>query len=349
MFEPKYSITNKILTSISSIESAKALIENALLVPAWERSFQAEAIVRAVHYSTHIENNPLSYTEVSQILKGKSAEGDFRIRDYREIVNYREVLKFIEENMDENLKMNESLLLTIHKIITSNIVPEKFSGKFRKAPVVLVNSKTRNVSYRAPEYKKVPGLVAGLFDWYNSEKGESTHPVLKAGILHTQMARIHPFVEGNGRTARVMATLSLLLEGYDIRKFFCLDEHYDRDLSRYYEALQSVELNSGDMTVWLEYFSEGLAEELILIKKRVLNLSRDSFLKNKMGQKSLTDRQVKLLEFIQSRGYINNSEWRQVFPQISDDTILRDIKVLLEANLIKKEGKTKSARYLLKV
>ncbi len=349
-FNPKYTITNTILNNISRIESSRAIILNAPLVPAWERNFQNEALVRTVHYSTHIENNPLSYKQVSQIVHGKLDSNDVRIRDFKEIVNYREVLNYIDNELGKGKtpELNSNLLLKIHRIISKDLVPAKYSGVFRNVPVVLVNSKTQKVSYRAPDARFVPELLDSLFQWYNSEMKNGVHPVIKSGILHTQIARIHPFVEANGRTSRVVATLSLSLDGYDIKRFFCLDEHYDRDLPRYYEALQSVEKLEGDMTFWLEYFSEGLAEELERIKNRVLDLSQDMRLKKKLGQIALTDRQVKILSFIQDHGYINNSEWRDLLPKFSDDTILRDVKVLIDRHLIKKTGKTKSARYILR-
>lgn len=350
MFSPKYKITNRLLKSVSRIDASREVILNAAIVPAWERKFQDEALIRTVHYSTHIENNPLSYTQVSQIIGGRLEQSDVRIRDYKEIVNYREVLNYIDEAFppDSKKKLSKSVLLKIHKILTKGIIPRDMSGAIRKVPVVLVNSKTKNVSYRAPEAKLVDGLLDELFEWYNSEfTVENVHPVIKSGILHTKVARIHPFVEANGRTSRVMATLSLFEDGYDIKKFFCLDEHYDRDLPRYYKALQSVERKRGDMTEWLEYFAEGLAEELDLIKSRVLEMSRDSSLQKQIGQIALTDRQVEILSHIQQYSFINNQEWRRILPKFSDDTILRDLKVLISHGLVKKTGKTKAARYVL--
>ena len=348
-YEPKYTITHEILNNISRIESSRAIIVNSPLIPAWERRFQKEALFRAVHYSTHIENNPLLYKEVSLIMHGKLKSDDVRVRDYKEVVNYREVLKYLDKEIARKgkLKLDSDLLLKIHSIISEGLIPPKYCGVYRNVPVVLVNSQTRKISYRAPESKFVFGLVKDLFNWYNKNDNR-VHPVIKSGILHTQIARIHPFVEANGRTARVVATLSLLLDDYDIKRFFCLDEHYDSDLDRYYGALQSVEEAKGDMTDWLEYFSDGLAEELERIKERVMGLSHDIKLRKKIGQVALTDRQVKILSFIQNHGYINNKEWRIILHKFSDDTVLRDLKVLMKRGLIKKTGKTKSARYVLR-
>lgn len=350
MFRPNYQITNVLLNNIAQIEACKQLIFNSPLLPYWERRFQQEALTRTVHHSTHIEDNPLSYKQVSQILSGKSELDSSRVRGYKEIVNYRNVINYIDEEFSEETtrSLSKKELMKVHRILTKDILPKTMSGIVRMVPVVLVNSKTKKVSYRAPKPENVPVLLDDLFKWVNSSSSQDIHAVIRAGILHTQIAIIHPFVEANGRTARAMATLSLYKDGYDIRRFFCLEEHYDRDLHRYYEALRSVSENRGDMTIWLEYFSEGLKEELEVIKKKVLNVSRDYKMKNTVGQIMLTDRQLDVLTFIQEHGFINNERWRDRFRKYSDDTILRDLKVLIENKLVKKEGKTKAAKYILK-
>jgi len=94
MYQPKFTITNNILKSIGKIEACRELIENAPLVPAYEAKFRQEAIIRTVHHGTHIEGNPLDTGEVVAVLEGKEVEA--RDRDIQEILNYRNVLKFID-------------------------------------------------------------------------------------------------------------------------------------------------------------------------------------------------------------------------------------------------------------
>src|SRR3990167_1090660 len=173
------------------------------------------------------------------------------------------------------------------------------------------------------------------------------HPVIKAGIVHYELVRIHPFVDGNGRFARACATLILFLEQYDIKRFFSLEEHYDQDAVQYYEALKSA--GSGDLTRWIVYFTEGLAIELTRIKEKVLRLSTDVHLKEKLGGKQvfLSERQIAMMEYIQRVGYLSNQGFEDLFPKISEDTILRDLHDLMQKGIIKKEGKTKAARYRL--
>jgi Fic family protein len=139
------------------------------------------------------------------------------------------------------------------------------------------------------------------------------------------------------------------LEGYDIRKFFSLEEYFDSNAEDYYLALQSVEKNNNDLTNWLEYFTEGLAIELNKIKERVEKISVDGKIREKLGGKPLllSDRQLRIIEYIQETGYLQNQAFEQLFPMVSEDTILNELKLLLNNKIIKKQGITKGARYIM--
>ena len=170
-----------------------------------------------------------------------------------------------------------------------------------------------------------------------------------SGIVHYELARIHPFVDGNGRTARAMALLVLYVMGYDAKRFFSLEEYYDKNPSEYYNALRSVQILGGDMTNWLEYFTRGIAMEFNRVKLKVEKLSLDLKLKGSLGGKqiALSDRQIKLMEYMEDHGSLTMMEGRELLPMVSDDTILRDLRDLIKKKLVKKKGKTKGVRYFL--
>ncbi|MFH0864367.1 MAG: Fic family protein [Candidatus Gottesmanbacteria bacterium] len=343
MYNPHYNITNKILKNIGTIEGAREIIMNAPLVPAWEKKFRDEAILRTVHYGTHIEGNELNISEAAQVLEGKEIVG--RERDVQEVINYRQVLNFIDNFINS---IDENTIKTIHRFTTDKILSSSECGQYRNKQVVVKNSSTQEIVFRPPPAVEIPYQVEDFLDWLTSEK--DIHPVLKAGITHYELVRIHPFLDGNGRVARALATLVLVKDGYDIKKFFSLEEHYDQDAQRYYDALQSVKPDeSYDLTEWLTYFTEGLAIELNRIKEKVQGLSVDLKLKEKIGgtQIALTERQMKIVDYIQKVGFLQNKQFDELFPMISEDTILRDLKELLEKSIIKKEGSTKAAKYVL--
>jgi Fic family protein len=179
------------------------------------------------------------------------------------------------------------------------------------------------------------------------------HPILRAGVTHYILVSIHPFVEGNGRTVRAFSSLVLMREGYDIKRFFALEEHFDQDLASYYDAFSKVDKQSRniaerDLTSWLEYFCQVVSIELSKIKERVRKLSIDTKLKGKLGEQiALSERQMKLVEYLSENGSATMPELRKTIPMVSEDTVLRDLSSLIEKNVVKKEGKTKAARYII--
>ncbi len=346
MYSPSFIITNKILKYIGIIEAAKEVIENSPLVPAWEAKFREDALVRTVHHGTHIEGNELNLTEAERVLAGAKIVG--RERDIQEVLNYRNVLKFIEEY--DKPEITEEAVKHIHSLTVHRILADEAIGEYRRTQVVIKNSQTGEITFRPPPSVEIPFLMASFLRWLNSMNPDDLHTILKAGVTQYELVRVHPFLDGNGRIARGVATLVLFKEGYDVKRFFSLEEYYDRDPLRYYEALQSVGKLEGNITGWLEYFTEGLAIELTRVKDKVKSLSTDLKIKKSLGgqQLALTERQIKIVEFIQENGFLQNKAFFELFPMISEDTVLRELKDLVKKGIVKKEGTTKGVRYVLK-
>ena len=346
MFNPQYQITNKILTFISKIEAVEEVIRHAPILPLWEKEFREDAIVRSVYHGTHIEGNMLHKEEAKDVLRGKEVMA--RARDIQEIINYRRVIEYIDNEAKQKvITITEDSINDLHRIIVNKILPTEQSGAYRETQVVIRNSQNGEVTFRPPMPIEVPYLMKEFLLWVNRMTKDDLHPILKAGIAHHELVRIHPYVDGNGRVARSLATLVLLSGGYDIRRFFSLEEYYDRDALTYYESLQKA--SAGDMTSWLEYFTYGASVEFERVKDQILRLSKDAKWKEKFGGKQifLSDRQVKVVEYIQEIGYLQNKAFSSIFPDVSEDSVLRDLKDLSDKGLIKKIGKTKAARYVL--
>ncbi|MFO0703571.1 MAG: Fic family protein [Patescibacteria group bacterium] len=346
MFSPQFQISNNILLRIARIEAAVEVIKHAPVVPLWEKEFRQDAIVRQVHHGTHLEGNQLGLQDAKDVLMGKDVIG--RARDVQEVINYRKVLEITEEEFKKGVEnITENLILRLHKSLVDKILPEESSGVYRTKQVIIRNSQNGDVTFRPPEAVQVPYLMSMLVEWMKVMTKDKLHPVLKAGLVHHELARIHPFIDGNGRLARIVSMLVLVLGGYDMRRFFSLEEFYDKDAESYYKALQAA--SAGNLTAWLEYFTFGAAVEYDRVKEKVLKLSQDVKLKSKMGgrQVFLTERQIKLVEYITDVGYVQNKMFSMLFPDVSDDTVLRDVNELIEKGLIRKVGSTKGARYEL--
>jgi len=356
-YSPKFTITPAMLSAVGRIDAAREVITHAPLVPAWERRFQSDARVRTIHHGTHLEGNNLNFDEVEKILELDTTQTTnpnnqvlARERDVQEVINYRRVMDYLDELSKEAssspLPLTEAMLKEVHRLTVTRLLDESESGHYRTVKVVIRNTSTGEISFRPPSPLEVPLALSNLFSWVNTQ-GSGGHPLLRAGLFHYELVRIHPFTDGNGRTARAMVLLLLFLEGYELKKFFSLDEYYDSEPGEYYEALQSA--GGGDLTQWLEYFTLGIAIEFDRVKQLVQKLSLDLHLKNTLGgrQIALSDRQIRLVEYMERHGGIAMSEARDLISQVSEDTILRDLRDLVDKKLILKKGSTKGTKYYL--
>lgn len=356
VYTPQFDITNNILANIGLIEAAKEVIENSPLIPAYEAQFIREAFLRTVHHGTHIEGNDLTFAEVKKTLEGKEIVA--RDRDLQEVINYRNAIRYIEELGREKKKdgfdYTGTILKKINAISCERIITDGRAGKYRQTQVILRNSLTGRVVFRPPPAIEVDFLMDDFFTWLNSATAKKIHPILRAGIAHYYLVATHPFIEANGRTARAFATLILFAEGYDIKKFFSLEEYFDKDARHYYQGLMAVDIKHKDLarrdlTPWLEYFTQAMAIELTRIKEKVKRLSVDLKMKGKIGyQIPLNERQMKLMEYLQEHGSITTAEAREIIPEYSDDTLLRDFYYFMKKGIVRKRGRTKAARYVIK-
>jgi len=344
IFKPNFNYTNKIVSNLLQISTAREVIMNSPFIPKWEVILRREAIIRKAHSSTSIEGNRLSLEQVSDLAHGREVMASRK--DKQEILNYLSVLENLGK-LTDGKRITEKYILSIHGMLTKETLENNSDcGRYRNKYVVVGNRLTREIIFRPPDNKDVPNLMESLVEWLNSEAAKEFDSVIEAGIAHYEFVRIHPFVDGNGRTARVLATLILYLRGFDAKQFFCLDDYYDSDRQAYYRALQSVDQKTLDLTGWLEYFVKGVNVSIYTVKERVIKLSSERLRKTKRGQIALTERQMRIIEFINQNGKITNKNLREML-KISDRAALKEIRKLLDLKVIKTEGKGRSLSYVL--
>ncbi len=344
MFQPNFKYTNKIVRLLARVQAAREVIINSPLIPAWEKQLQRDALIKQTHHTTSIEGNPLTLEEVGLIIEGKEVLA--HEMDKKEVRNYVDVLKYID-SLPENGPITEEFLLEIHRLTAKNILPDDSAGNYRKVQVIVGNPKTGKVTYTPPGPAEVLSLTKALVEWLNSEDALDLMPAVQAGIAHHELARIHPFVDGNGRTARALATLVLTKRGFDTKRFFALEEHYNKERPSYYSALSSADAGDRDLTGWLEYFLFGIAVEISRVEKTVLKLSSDRSMKEKFGQIGLSSRQIKAIEYLKEKGQITNKEYQEIC-EVSASTAKRDLQDLVDKKVLKQIGeKGQSIHYVL--
>ncbi|GGG06507.1 MULTISPECIES: Fic family protein [Cysteiniphilum] len=342
-FLPRFSINNKIAQYLTTIERARGFLEASQLSDHWIQQMQNKALILEAHHTTHIEGTQLTLDQSEKILAGFNVP-DTNKDDVQELLNYRKAFELVSQSIDDNSHISEAIVREIHKRLVSDVRGDSAApGEYRKIQNYVVNSKTGEAIYTPPPAYDVPIMMSELIYWLNNES--EINPILIAGIAQFQFVHIHPFLDGNGRTGRLLSTLCLYRHGYDFKKLFSISEYYDRNRIEYYQALQSVRENALDMTQWLEYFTHGLSTQMQEIRHRGEDIIKLDVLKL---NHELNDRQTKAVEHIIEHGQINMQEFSLLCPDVNKRTLQRELKAMAEKKLIESQGATNKLIYVLK-
>lgn len=355
MFQPKYTITHSILNGLLEIAEIRSMVLRTPILPRQEVKLRRQALARMIHSSTSIEGNILNRYEVEKVLADEKV--DAPKKDIFEVKNYRDALYYISKFAEEKKQISIRAILEIHNLVAKNTLEKDKCGKFRKDKVYVVSrrgNKIIKVNYTGPDAKQVPKLMKNLIAWIKKTEQDNICPIITAAIAHSEIAAIHPFADGNGRTARLLATLILYQRGYDFRKLFALEDYYNQDRQAYYKAIHLgknyQERIKADSTNWLEYFVNGFASEMRQVKDNIIPLSLDAKMKKKVGgQVYLNKKQIKIVDFMMTMGKIDRKEVEDIL-NISPATAKRLIQSLVKTNLLKqKKQGSKNIFYVLNV
>jgi Fic family protein len=340
MFKPNFSYNNKIVNILLEINSTRDFIVNAPLIVEMELSLKRDALLKSAHHSTAIEGNPLTLNQVDRLAQGLKINAQKKA--LQEVLNYLDVLNNID-NYSEDGEITEKTILKLHQNITHYTLEDTYmEGQYRTEPVHIVN-KQGEIVFTPPPANLVHKEMHEFIEWLNGDSKE-LNPVIVAGIIHYEFVRIHPFVDGNGRTARALTALLLYLMGFDTERFFTLDEYYDYDRQAYYGALNSVDEETNDLTHWLEYFLEGFLISISEIKDRILLFSPGETERKRV---KLSEKQMKIIEFIHLNGQVNNLEVQYLL-KISRQGAYKYLRALMDLDLVEKKGGSRSTYYILK-
>ena len=341
-FKPRYTITDSLLAKIKRINSLVNEINNKrfpnVILLELERSAQAVSSFA----STSIEGNPLPLTEVKKILKSKPVN----LRDSeKEVINYNQAL----QDLNKQLKIGETklslrLILKIQKQVVDGLLPKFESGKLRQKPVAVNDPRSGQVVYLPPDVKDVEPLMEDLVEFVIHHQSK-IDPLILAGLFHKQMVIIHPFMDGNGRTTRLVTKALLAAMGLNTFNLFSFENYYNKNVTKYfltvgefgnyYELVDKI-----DFTPFLEYFSEGIIDELLRVQKLLPEISVSP-------ENELQPYHLKILEFIQKKGFISDSDYAKQTSRAKATRAL-DFQKLIELGLLERRGKGRATYYVLK-
>ncbi|WP_322923896.1 Fic family protein [Paenibacillus campi] len=261
MFLPKFSNTRRMINRLLDIQQSSVIISQLLLPVHILEQLQKEAKETTVLLSTRMEGN-----ELEDERKRKALYQSSDIDAEQEVYNLMKAIEFLEDSEKRNLPITEEWIKKLHAIIRISHGRRPKLSEYR-AEQNSVGKRNQSGFYMPPEYTDVPILMEDFVAWINSPTTHELPAPIQAGIAMWQFLTIHPYMDGNGRTARMIATYILRRSGFGLKGLFVLENFYDRKLSDYYKALQMGRSHNyyfgrhdADLTVWLEYFLSGLAE-----------------------------------------------------------------------------------------
>lgn len=282
----KFELTPSIVRYLQTIERVRETVRLTVLPPSVAEVLRFQANIRSTHYSTAIEGNRLTLAETEMVVQqGRQFSG--REMDVLEVERYYQALQQMEKWVEGGQEITEERIRKLHAIL--------FSGRRAKPTPYrdgqnVIQERGGQIVYVPPEAADIPGLMKELVTWVRKVSDDLPIPVI-AGVTHYQFETIHPFFDGNGRTGRMLTTWILYKAGYDLGKFYALEEFYAQDLQSYYDALVThphhnyyFGRNEADITSWVEYFLEGMA----LVFEQVSEQIRSEIVEEDIDQEALT-------------------------------------------------------------
>lgn len=342
MFNPRYSITNKLLENIKRIVTLVHNLNQRRFSEPVLVELQKSAEAVSTYASTSIEGNPLPLTDVKQILKHIPEN----IRDSeQEVINYNDILKEINEKLEkESIPLTLDLILSIQKKITHKLLPNYQSGQLRNEPVFVNDPRLGKTIYWPPDDKDARALMIELMEYINTNN-KKVDPLLLSGIFHKQMVIIHPFMDGNGRTTRLVTKILMAGMGLNTFNLFSFENYYNKNVTKYFEMVGAKGnyydiFPNIDFTSWLEYFTDGIIDELMRVEKNLPQIAISP-------QTELKPYHKKILDFISQKGFITNHDY-SILVDRAKATRRLDFNKLIKFGLIVIRGKGKNTHYVLK-
>lgn len=343
-FSRNYDQTT-VLPLLAEARTLYSTIKELPVLPSLASKLEEEITRRSIHGTAAIEGNPLSEDEVGEILEGKDIIKNTN-NSKTEIENLKTVYNIVATFPQETVSIEENVVLKIHSKLLENLIEP---GKYRHESVK-VGDKEHGGTYRPPNHTDVPLLMREFFSWINCEQSVREPQILRAAMAHYHLALIHPFQDGNGRTARLIEALILQTSGIRYAPKM-LSNYYHQHVNDYYWAFSLSEKNKDkDITPFMEFFLKALIESLDVIKKRViisihLLAFKDFFRFLRYEQKLITRRQHDLLRLllinnspITARGLFQSPQYSILYRGKSERTARRDLAHLTKAGLLTKTG-----------
>ena len=259
-FMIKVLLTNSILKRISSIDENRFIVNNSKLPALTKNKLRKNSKKKSSYASNKIEGNPLSEAQANSAIDADPHK--HFLKPEQEIRNYFLALNLLEEKLKTKEPFSKKLILEIQAMVEKGASKEKIGLRGAMPPGFLFavyDSESGKPDYIPPDYTDIPSLLDELVNYVNTT---DDHPLIVAAVVHYQLVTIHPFEDGNGRTARLISGYILDLNGYGFSGIGSLEEYFAYDSDEYYQSLQmglpvlyySGRDNPPHPEIWIDYF-----------------------------------------------------------------------------------------------
>ena len=300
-------------------EAAIEAVRHLPITPTVLATLRQTARLYSTHYSTMIEGNRLTQEQVSKVVE-KRERFSGRERDEKEVLGYYAALAKVEQYAAAGNPVTEQQIQLLHGLVMAGGSTKVKPTSYRDGQNVIRDSRSKRIVYLPPEAKDVPVLMRDLVAWVKAAEPAGVPCPIRAGIAHYQFATIHPYYDGNGRTARLLTNLILHLGGYGLKGIYSLEEYYARDLQAYYDAIAIGPSHNyymgraeADITNWLEYFVEGMAEAFAKVEEQASQAANRWETDKTPELRKLDPRQRKALTLFSRQQIITSSDLALLF------------------------------------
>jgi len=338
----------------------RELINELPILPQLASRLEEEVIRSSISGTAAIEGNPLNEEEVGRIISRQEDDGKLSKKPEREIGNLKEaynILDGIQLEIEGGLILDEEVISDVHKAITSGIEhAHNIPGRYRNNKVQVGDTDHGGV-YTPPKIlKDIQTLMAEFIKWINGEEILGINPVIRAGLIHFYLGKIHPFADGNGRVARIMEAILLHSAGFRFAPKM-LSNYYYRNKDDYFVAFaETIKNKENDLTPFLKFFLRGLVESENEIKQRIIffirKFSLRDFYRQQRQAKEINQRQNDLLMMmldgastVTLSALLNISPFNTLYRDVSTKTAKRDLDRLTKKGFLEKREKQHSLNF----
>lgn len=305
-----------------------------------------ESLIEEAFYSSVIEGAFTTLKKAKAMVEKREPPKN---NSEQMVLNNYNAMRFILENRKRDL--SNELVLELHKVVTEKTLEDQsYAGRYRDDVVYVTDERGATV-YTPPPNADIPRLMQDLIDWIAVENEKAfIHPIIKASILHFYFVYLHPFFDGNGRTARALFYFYLIKNKYEFFRYFSISSIISSTRGKYYKSIKDVEDYGSDMTYLLIYMADSVMKAIVEIKNKISVHYKRDYIMAKLAEKKvwLNERQEKFVRKfpLWKEKEIRIAKYMEIYG-IVHQTARTDLLDMVEKNILIKNKKGKALVFSL--